>query len=91
MVELDPDMVDVAKRHLGQFHNCSFASPTQGPFSCFDDPRTTLVIEDAFLWFRRTFPAGGACGSSNPRAFDVIILDLLDPELIPDVEFARQL
>ena len=146
MVELDPDMVDVAKRHLGQFHNCSFvAAAHHEPFSCFDDPRATLVIEDAFViltwaltishvllslnaaprttvyhghlgvriyyllhadlvlairccadiysqtWFRRTFPVGGACGSANPKAFDVIILDLLDPELIPDVEFARQL
>lgn len=59
--------------------------------NCFEDPRTTLVIDDAFKWFDRQFPHSACKSTTDKNKFDVIILDLLDPELIPDAPFAEKL
>ena len=90
MVELDQEVMDQCKKHMPSMSNCSWTSEAAGQFnSCFEDPRATIVTADASKWFRSHF-GGDAC-TSDAEKFDVIILDLLDPEYLPDFEFAQEL
>jgi len=57
MVDIDADVIAECKKHLGEMHRGSF-----------DDPRTTLVIQDAVRYIDET-----------PGSWDVIISDLTDP------------
>ncbi len=57
MVDLDRQVVDLCREHLPQHH--------QG---AFDDPRTTLVFDDARKYL-----------ASSSQQFDVMIMDLVDP------------
>ena len=57
MVDLDRQVVDLCRQHLPQHH--------QG---AFDDPRTTLVFDDARKYL-----------ASSSQHFDVMIMDLVDP------------
>ena len=61
MVDIDEVMIEVAKRYLEEWH--------QG---AFDDPRTRLVISDAWDYVEEAL-------RRNDR-FDVVIADLVDPE-----------
>jgi len=58
MVDIDPEMIRIAKDHLFSWHQGSF-----------DDPRTTLKINDAKI----------ELANSPDGYFDVIILDFCDP------------
>jgi len=58
LVELDEQVVDVAREHLQGIHR-----------GAFDDPRLTLRFED-----------GADFLASTPERFDLILLDLTDPE-----------
>eukprot|EP00041_Stephanoeca_diplocostata_P018808 m.397420 g.397420 ORF g.397420 m.397420 type:complete len:760 (+) comp21129_c0_seq3:328-2607(+) len=89
MVDIDGVVVNASQRYLQQLNNCSFQKGVYK--NCFDDSRTTLVIDDAFKWFDRQFPHSACKSTSEDNKFDVIILDLLDPELIPDAPFAKKL
>ncbi|BCS91937.1 Polyamine aminopropyltransferase [Metallosphaera sp. J1] len=57
MVDIDQAVIDFARKHLAEWHMGSF-----------DDPRTTLVIDDALKYVERT-----------QEKFDAVILDLTDP------------
>lgn len=57
MVDIDGEVVEACREHLAEMH--------QG---AFDDPRTTLVIDDALVYLDRT-----------AERFDVVISDLSDP------------
>ena len=71
MIELDLDMITIAKRELKQLNNCTYHTGSHYT-SCFDDPRTTILETDAIKWFNDTFT-----GKREDR-FDVIVMDLLD-------------
>ena len=60
--------------------------------SCFDEPRAKIVAQDVVKWFRKEYGTD-ACNADFPssKKFDVIILDLLDPELLPELDFATWL
>lgn len=58
MAELDPEVVRVAKRYLGEVHR-----------NAFDDPRLEVHIGEGF-----------AFTESNAERFDLIVLDLTDPD-----------
>ena len=93
MIELDPDVIRIAKRELKQLNNCTYHT---GPHytSCFDDPRATILETDAIQWFDDTFkdiPCTEAEGAKREDKFDVIVMDLLDPEAAPDAPFAKLL
>ena len=83
MIEIDEVMVEAAREHLPLLNDCSPFS-TEG--SCFDEPRTDLLTEDAFAWFMTRFKLGEP---SSEEKFDVVIFDALDPE--DPVEFAQSL
>ena len=57
MVDLDRQVVELCREHLPQHH--------QG---AFDDPRTTLVFDDARKYLE-----------SSSQQFDVMVMDLVDP------------
>ena len=57
MVDLDRQVVDLCRQHLPQHH--------QG---AFDDPRATLVFDDARKYL-----------AASSQQFDVMIMDLVDP------------
>ena len=63
--ENDPQVIEVAREHLLQYHNCSFLSKrVSSPssrlfFSCFDDARVEIVYQDAIKDFRNR--AKGGC------------------------------
>jgi spermidine synthase len=61
---------------------------TPGYTSCFADPRTSLVASTASDWLN-TYFAGDAC-ASQAATFDVIIIDLLDPEISKESGFAQK-
>ena len=73
MVELDAKVVEVARAHLPSVSDCSDVRGSAP--SCFDDPRAELVLADAFQHLAREEARG---------AFDVIVVDLLDPERHPE-------
>ncbi|MEJ5211841.1 MAG: polyamine aminopropyltransferase [Burkholderiales bacterium] len=58
LAELDAEVVQVAKAHLGAIHR-----------GVFDDPRLALRIGDGFAYVRET-----------SDRFDLVLLDLTDPE-----------
>lgn len=91
MIELDNAVVEESLTHLQQLNNCSWDHPRYT--SCYDDPRATLVTQDCVKWFRDQFGAAPCAdgGRTARQKFDVVILDLLDPELRPDTEFAKYL
>ena len=78
MVDLDKGVVDASRRALPTMNDCRGF----GANNCFDDPRATVIIDDVVKYIARTFGAD-ACVSDAPK-FDVIILDLLDPEFLPE-------
>ena len=45
--------------------------------SCFEDPRATVYLEDAFAWFKDRFLPSSEI---DEDPFDVIIMDALDPQ-----------
>lgn len=63
MVEWDQTMVDLAKLHLGNWHK-----------GAFDDPRATIVYEDAREWLTK-----------STETFDVILIDLPDSFAVPSI------
>ena len=81
MVDLDAEVVRSSRKHLSTYNNCTgFGTP-----SCFDDPRVKLYTEDFFGWFDKHY-GKDICKTRDTmtdRLFDVIILDLLDPEELP--------
>ncbi|MGB7181836.1 MAG: polyamine aminopropyltransferase [Burkholderiaceae bacterium] len=58
MVELDPEVVRVAKTYLGEVHR-----------GAFDDPRLEVIIGDGWKFVEQT-----------KEKFDLIVLDLTDPD-----------
>eukprot|EP00542_Grammatophora_oceanica_P011245 CAMPEP_0194030294 /NCGR_PEP_ID=MMETSP0009_2-20130614/3843_1 /TAXON_ID=210454 /ORGANISM="Grammatophora oceanica, Strain CCMP 410" /LENGTH=761 /DNA_ID=CAMNT_0038670225 /DNA_START=116 /DNA_END=2401 /DNA_ORIENTATION=+ len=76
MIEIDPDMVRVAREALPEWNDCSDFS--ESDVNCFDHPRADVRLEDAFAWFRNNFGPSATLHSEDP--LDVIIMDALDPE-----------
>lgn len=68
-VEIDSMVIDVSKQYLPQLSNCSDFVGFEG--SCFDDPRTDVVITDAVKYFTENF------GREKEGVFDVIVSDAL--------------
>ena len=58
MAELDPVVIDIAKKYLGSIHK-----------GAFDDPRLEVKIGDGFEFVK-----------STTERFDMIVLDLTDPD-----------
>ena len=81
MVDLDDQVIKTSRRHLYTYSNCTgFGTP-----SCFDDPRLELYTEDFFGWFDRHI-GQDICQNRHTKKdllFDVIVLDLLDTEELP--------
>lgn len=64
-VEIDPEVVEVSRHHLPEL--------SQG---AYDDPRTTLVLDD-----------GAAFLADTAETYDIVLLDLTDP--VPDSPAAQ--
>ena len=83
MIELDKGVIDLARKHLPSYSNCSDFTTA----SCFDDPRVSVEHEDITMWLARNFGteicdrvAVGTCDLKKDMKFDAIILDLIGPE-----------
>ncbi|MEB3983125.1 polyamine aminopropyltransferase [Mycobacterium sp. 663a-19] len=63
-VELDPAVIELARTTLRDANR-----------GALDNPRVTIVIDDAMRWLRAPHP-----GLRPPRGFDAIIVDLPDPD-----------
>lgn len=63
-VELDPAVIDVARTRLREANG-----------GALDDPRVTVVIDDAMTWLRHSHPE-----VRPPGGFDAVIVDLPDPD-----------
>jgi len=79
MIEIDKMMVDASRKFLPSWSDCSMLKGSVK--SCFDDSRVEVQYRDAFQWFIDNFPAGK---SALVEAFDVIIMDALDPQIQKD-------
>ena len=84
MIEIDEMMVTTSKEYLREWNDCS--DIVGSTFECTDDPRVELYFEDAFKWF---FDRFGNNATVEAEAFDVIIMDALDPQAA--VDFAEML
>jgi len=79
MIEIDELMVEIAKEHLPYMNDCSDIEG--GADSCFEDERTTIIHENAILWFKDHYGSKGKKKKDRPvPSFDVIILDGFDPK-----------
>lgn len=76
VIELDPAVSQVTRVHMRQLDNCTFGADRFR--SCLDDPRVHVHNTDAVQFFK------DRC-SSGAEKFDVIFMDLLDPEAHPSV------
>jgi len=85
MIEIDGEEVDILREHCPEWSDCSDFS--DGPGSCYDDPRAELLKMDAIQWFIDHF--GEENENFTIQAFDVIIMDALDPE--DQIDFAAVL
>ena len=70
MIEIDDMIVDISRQYLPKLNSCDDIKGSTP--SCFDDPRTELIIEDGHKWF--------IDHQTDAHKFDVIIMDTLDPE-----------
>lgn len=66
MLEIDGEEVEILRKYIPEWSDCSDFS--DGPGSCYDDPRTELLTVDAIQWFIEHF------GNNNPdfEPFDVM-------------------
>jgi hypothetical protein len=84
MVELDAAVIKASREYLPSYSNCTgFGTP-----SCFDDERVELYTEDFIQWFADHI-GNDICQKVAKKPdlfFDVIILDLLDTESLPEGE-----
>lgn len=82
MVDLDAEVIRSSRLYLPTYNNCTgFGTP-----SCFDDPRVSLFTTDFFKWAKDHI-GDDICETRQSKLdslFDVIILDLLDPEELPE-------
>jgi len=86
MIKIDPGIVQESREWLPSMHDCS----DFGTGNCFDEPRTDLRCTDAFGWFLDRFKKDGEIDDElKTDPFDVIVVDVLDPE--DTVEFAVKL
>lgn len=90
MVDLDAKVIELSRKYLPSYSNCTgYGTP-----SCFDDPRADVYAQDFFKWFDEHL-GSDICDNRDQKGnllYDVIILDLLDPEeLPPDAPFAKHL
>ena len=86
MIELDSELVAIAREHLPQMSDCSDLVGSAP--NCFDDSRTNLIFAEGVKWFVDRF-GPDAFEPKPDYQFDVIILDALDPE--DDVQVAEML
>lgn len=73
MVEIDQGMVDLSRKFLPEWSDCSDIDGSLGE-SCFEDPRAEVYYEDAIAWFIDRF---GEDSDIHDDGFDVIIMDAL--------------
>ena len=82
MVDLDAQVINSSREFLPTYNNCTgFGTP-----NCFDDPRVKLFTTDFFKWFDDHI-GSDICATRDKKKhllFDVIILDLLDTEELPE-------
>jgi spermidine synthase len=76
LVELDPAVTEVTKVHIQQLNNCSYGGSVWK--SCVDDSRVTTHNVDAVKFFAER------CSTGTTK-YDIIVMDLLDPEQHPDI------
>jgi len=79
MIEIDKVMVDLSRKYLPSWNDCSMLLGSAP--SCFDDDRVEVQYVDAFKWFINNFPHDGP---PLVDPFDVIIMDALDPQVRKD-------
>lgn len=72
MVEIDEKMVNVSRKHIPGWSDCSNLIGSKA--DCFEDDRVELHCEDAFQWFIDRFLNGTR---TDEQPFDVIIMDAL--------------
>jgi spermidine synthase len=72
MIEIDEMMVNVSRRFLPEWSDCSNLVGRSD--NCFDDARVDLYFEDAFKWFKDRFLSAD---EPPEDPFDVIIMDVL--------------
>jgi len=69
MIEIDDRVIQACKEHLPTMSDCS--NIVGSTPSCFDDPRTNLIIADAFKYI---------VDKDIKDEFDVLVVDGLEPE-----------
>lgn len=73
LVEIDPQMVDVARQYLPEWNDCGNMEGRSA--SCFDDATADLQLVDAGQWFIDRFVNPDTIKEEDK--FDVIIMDSL--------------
>ena len=76
MVELDSELVQIARQYLPGMSNCSDLVG-RAP-NCFDDERARVDYSDGRQWFIDRF--GPSPSITTESKFDVVAVDALDPE-----------
>jgi spermidine synthase len=79
MIEIDEMMVEISRKHLPSWSDCSNIKGSAP--SCFDDTRVDTHYIDAFQWFTNNFSSRSV---SQEEPFDIIIMDALDPQVRKD-------
>lgn len=88
MIEIDEGVVDLSRKHLPQWQDCSSISHHEKSADwCFDDERVNAKFEDAMAYFIDNFEDDKE--QTTEAAYDIIVMDALDPN--DNIEFAVEL
>ncbi|CAB9522935.1 Polyamine aminopropyltransferase [Seminavis robusta] len=87
MIEIDSELIQIARDYLPEMSDCG--NLVGRAENCFDDEIVEMIVnENGVQWFVDRY-SPGATKTAHHGAFDVIIIDALDPE--DDVPFTTDL
>jgi len=101
MIEIDEMMVDVSRKHIPEWNDCSDFIGSDVIW-CGDDKRAEMYYEDAIGWFKDNFGSDDDTfgevdeeeeedneNFEEEKPFDILIMDALDPQ--DEIPFASLL
>jgi hypothetical protein len=80
MIEIDEELVAILKEHMPAMSDCSDLIGRAD--NCFDDKLANLVFADAQQWFLDHY---GDQRQSAEEKFDVVIMDVIEPEAAAEI------
>ncbi|KAL3801789.1 hypothetical protein HJC23_001185 [Cyclotella cryptica] len=83
MIEIDGEVVELSREYLKEWSDCSDIEGSNVEW-CIDDERVEARYEDALGYFKTKY-GRFTTGVVEKDRFDVVIMDALDPNEVPEI------